>query len=420
MPFERAAEMLADFTKVVVSEPTARRQTEAAGAAYVAIQTAEAERIEQELPPSPAGPEKQLLSVDGCMVPLVHGEWVEVKTVAIGVVEKPVWEQGEWVVHTRELSYFSRLAEAETFGRLALVETHRRGVEKAGKVAAVANGAEWEQGFIDLHRHDAVRILDFTHAKDHIKGMGEAVWGEETPEVQAWLPGVLHRLKHDGPAEVLAELTALTQTHPGLPLLAEHLAYLQKREGHMQYPTYQAAGLPIGSGAVESGEKVVIEGRLAGAGMHWARPHVDPMAALRNVVCSDRWDEAWPQIESYWRWSDAQGRLRRQQQHRAAKVAALEAASESALPASQPSTLTAPPPSNVPALAIPAILLARLAARNEQQSLQSMAVTTIPQVCAEQNGEKEPYRPPLDHPWRRPFLRRPKWKSSTATPPAKL
>jgi hypothetical protein len=44
MPFERAAEMLADFTKVVVSEPTARRQTEEAGAAYVAIQTAEVER----------------------------------------------------------------------------------------------------------------------------------------------------------------------------------------------------------------------------------------------------------------------------------------------------------------------------------------------------------------------------------------
>ena len=30
--------------------------------------------------------------------------------------------------------------------------------------------------------------------------------------------------------------------------------------------------------------------------MHWARPHVDPMLALRNIVCSDRWDEAWPQI----------------------------------------------------------------------------------------------------------------------------
>jgi hypothetical protein len=30
--------------------------------------------------------------------------------------------------------------------------------------------------------------------------------------------------------------------------------------------------------------------------MHWARDHVNPMVALRNIVCSDRWEEAWPQI----------------------------------------------------------------------------------------------------------------------------
>jgi len=420
MPFERASEMLADFTKVVVSEPTARRQTEEAGAAYVAIQTAEVERIEQELPPSPPGPEKQLLSVDGCMVPLVHGEWVEVKTVAIGVVEKPVLEKGEWVVHTRELSYFSRLADAESFGRLALVETHRRGVEKAGKVAAVANGAEWEQGFIDLHRHDAVRILDFTHAKDHIKGMGEAVWGEETPEVKAWLPGELHRLKHNGPAGVLAELAVLTQAHPGLPLLAEHLAYLQKREGHMQYPTYQAEGLPIGSGAVESGEKVVIEARLAGAGMHWARPHVDPMSALRNVVCSDRWEEAWPQIADYLRCEAVQRRFSLQEKHRAAKVMALQTAQGAALAAPQPIVLTASSPAKGPTGVIAAPILARLASRYGKDGPEALAGTALPPTCVARNEDKVPYHPSPDHPWRRPFLKRPKWKSSDSSPPAKL
>ena len=90
--FKKAEELWADFTRVAVSEPTARRQTEEAGAAYVAVQTVEVERIEKELPASPEGPEKQLLSVDGCMVPLVQGEWAEVKTAAIGVIEKPVLE----------------------------------------------------------------------------------------------------------------------------------------------------------------------------------------------------------------------------------------------------------------------------------------------------------------------------------------
>ena len=36
---------------------------------------------------------------------------------------------------------------------------------------------------------------------------------------------------------------------------------MQKREAHMQYPTYQATGWPIGSGNVESANKGVVEAR---------------------------------------------------------------------------------------------------------------------------------------------------------------
>ena len=47
---------------------------------------------------------------------------------------------------------------------------------------------------------------------------------------------------------------------------------------------------------MESGNKLVVEARLKGGGMHWARPHVNPMLGLRNIVCSDRWAGEWPRI----------------------------------------------------------------------------------------------------------------------------
>ena len=74
------------------------------------------------------------------------------------------------------------------------------------------------------------------------------------------------------------------------------LEYLEKRREQIKYADFQAMGYPIGSGAVESANKLVVEARLKGSGMHWDRGHVNPMVALRNIVCSDRWDEAWPQI----------------------------------------------------------------------------------------------------------------------------
>ena len=152
-----------------VSEATARRITEQWGAAYVNVQTAAVEELERTLPRPSAGPTRQLLSVDGAFVPLVGGEWTEVKTLALGVIAEPVLERGERVVYTRELSYFSRHSEAHAFTRLALVETHRRGVETAQRVCAVTDGAEWLQGFIDFHRSDAVRILDFPHAAEYVQ-----------------------------------------------------------------------------------------------------------------------------------------------------------------------------------------------------------------------------------------------------------
>ena len=158
------------------------------------------------------------------MVPLVGGEWAEVKTLVLGEIQAPVKKKGQVAVHTAALSYFSvLLTDATTFGRLALVETHRRGVENAHLVAAVTDGAEWEQGFIDFHRPDAVRILDFAHAAEHLSAVGEAIWGQGTPATAQWFEQQLAVLKQQGPGPMLAELHALQQTHPSFGRIDQHL-----------------------------------------------------------------------------------------------------------------------------------------------------------------------------------------------------
>ena len=307
MPFAKAAALLQRLRGTSVSRPTAERVTEAAGAAYVAWQTAEVARLEWEAPAAPAGPAKLFMSVDGAQVPLVGGEWGEVKTLVLGVVQPPQVVKGETVVRTAEHSYFSRMSDSEVFTRVALVETQRRGVETAGAVGFVTDGSEWLPKFADYHRHDAVRILDFPHAGEHLAAVGQAGLGEGSSAAQSWLETQLHALKHQGPPTVLAEVQRLVATQPAESAAAGHLAYLEKREAQMRYPEFLAAGWPIGDGAVESANKLVVEARLKGSGMHWSRTQVNPMLALRNIVCHDRWDEAWSQIVQT---------LRQQAQHR--------------------------------------------------------------------------------------------------------
>ena len=82
--FAKASRELAWFTGTLVHPDTARRRTEQAGALLVGYETAQAARILQELPASPCSPDRLVLSVDGALVPLVHGQWTEVRTLAGG------------------------------------------------------------------------------------------------------------------------------------------------------------------------------------------------------------------------------------------------------------------------------------------------------------------------------------------------
>ena len=146
----------------------------------------------------------------------------------------------------------------------------------------------------------------------------------------------------DGDAEAEAEAAARA---PGA-VIAHSLESLEKRLTQMQYAPFAAQGSARGSGSVESANKLVVEARLKGAGLRWARAHVNPLVALRTVACSDRGAEAWPQrpqSTAHWR---AQGWRRRRDRTAARRQAAAAAASHRE-PAPPP--VTAPPrPAPVP------------------------------------------------------------------------
>jgi hypothetical protein len=314
MSFEHAGELLEELLGIQVSATSTRRYTYQTGQAALAVQQAEEDRIREDLPEPPKGAERQVISADGAFVPLVGGEWAEVKTLVVAEIVQT--EEGE--ADTNKGSSFSRLANVETFSQHALVELHQRGVEQADAVCAVMDGAEWLQGFTDDHCPKAVRILDFAHAAEYVSAIGQLATeaGDELPP--KWLEERLHSLKHEGPKPVLTQLRTLQAQHPSVALLSEKLAYLEKREAHMQYPTYQEAGWPIGSGMVESANKLIVEARLKGAGMHWGRQQVNPMLVLRNAVCNQRWQETWHASTT----QRQHERVRRRQEHRQQRLTA--------------------------------------------------------------------------------------------------
>ena len=347
------------------------------------------------------------------MVPLLHGEWTEVKTLAIGTSEGAIkgaigTSEGasdepapEGEAHARDLSYFSRMADHQSFGRLAAVETHRRGTETVGKVCAVVDRAEWQQGFIDLHRPDAVRILDWCHGAEHLAKADQAAFGAGTAAASEWL-GVqlhqLHQLKQGEPEEALRSLRALCRdmaegqgTDDGaFKTVKGSLEYLEKRREQIRYAEFRAQGYPIGSGAVESANKLVVEGRLKGSGMHWAREHVNPMVALRTVVCNGRWEEVWPRI-SRRLGKRSQARCRRQNLDRNPEKLPVKRGAPQAENMTMPgeaATGSAGTPASLPSQPLP--FPPNLGGQPKANSAKARETRA--------NGHRQPT---ADHPWRR-------------------
>jgi hypothetical protein len=368
LPFREAAEEVWYSCHIRIGEATLRRITHRHGAAAAALVCQEVEMLERDAPEALAYPQQLLLSADGAFVQLTTGEWREVKSVVVGEFTTE-YDPQSWTaqVKTTNLSYFSRSGGVRDFERAALAELYRRGLENAQTVVAVNDGAEWIQSFLDYHSPRAVRILDFAHAASYVAQAGKAAWGEESETFQGWFAAACHRLKHQPPQETLANLRLLqpkTKNDEQSALIDSALHYLQRRLPMLDYAHFRQRGYPIGSGCVESGHKVVVQRRLKGAGMRWAAQHLDPMLALRNLVCNGRWEEGWQQIVLF-----------QQEQQLTKKLRAAEARQ--------------PPPSEP-------ITFARLQAAG-------LLPEDDPSDASPAPTAKNPWRPAPDHPWRRPF-----------------
>ncbi len=314
MPFDKAAEMVGAILSVQTNEETARQLTERMGACMEAAQTAEVDTpCPQESKEGPV-PQRCVISSDGAMVSLTKKQWAEVRTLAIGEPHEKFNANGEREIHVGKLSYFSRLADASSFIDLAEVEIRRRKVREAKEVCAVMDGADWCQSLTDRHRPDAVRILDFPHAAEHISLLLESLERAKIRFPPQVLERCLHILKHRGPSPLLRMADRLLKTASQQEGESCHLGYLRRREALMQYPQFRQQSWPIGSGMVESANKNVVEARLKGTGMHWERKNVNPMLALRTAVCNSRWQEMWQKAVLQHQRQQAQARSYRVEQ----------------------------------------------------------------------------------------------------------
>jgi hypothetical protein len=190
----------------------------------------------------------------------------------------------------------------EAVGRALRRAGRRLGVARADEVLAIVDGAPWIRSQLQQWRNCDRIGLDFYHFSEHVAAASTACFGEQTAEAAAWREHVLHVALHEGPDEVLDEITRQRnqiRARTKREALRRLRAYVGERVAMMDYPTCRARGWDIGSGPTEAQCKTMTA-RLKGSGMRWDPPNADAMLALTALANSDEWAAYWHSQDAQW------------------------------------------------------------------------------------------------------------------------
>ena len=298
--YERAAASYAALTGVVIGASTLQRLVGEYGLALVEQQAQEAQAMVQ-VPKDEAEvvwrqvpePDSEVMAVssDGVLVHIRDEGWKEVKAVSISAVTAEVNpETGEQEVVLSRHSYRAGLWDAPTFGTHHWAEACRRGLEKAKTIVCVSDGAAWIWAIVFMCFAVRVEILDWWHAVTRLWDV--ANHRLETGAAAAWVQAQKAALAHSHLREVLHQIRLLyPRTQPLPEVVRQAVGYFFHNCHRMDYAAYRQAGLPIGSGTIESACKTVVQARMKQAGMRWSRNGAQAMLALRCLLLSDRWHE---------------------------------------------------------------------------------------------------------------------------------
>jgi hypothetical protein len=220
-----------------------------------------------------------------------HTDWVEPKLLTIQFLDR----NGKLCKEIPPI-YDATLGNIENFYDLLYLYLQELDLENAGRIVFCADGAPclWKripELMAKLNITEWHEALDYTHAKQNLhkivemlprafasrqkkifKGWKDLMWHGEFEELRSNIDKIFSKRKKRKQA------------------LKKFDNYFAGNKDRMQYSLFKDQNIPIGSGAVESAIRRVINLRIKGAGIFWTAEMAEVMLFLRSQFLCGRWD----------------------------------------------------------------------------------------------------------------------------------
>ena len=167
----------------------------------------------------------------------------------------------------------------------------------------ISDGAQGIRSLRERCFPDAVFILDWAHATEHLHLVAIAAYGPG-PKADAWFEKQKDRLWRGRADLVIRNIDRLCRKVGKPPkraaendprrILANNLEYFRTNRDAIDYPTFRKNGWPIGSGIVEATIKQIGR-RVKGTDKHWSMPGAEQiLQVVAQLIADDHsWDDFW-------------------------------------------------------------------------------------------------------------------------------
>ncbi len=311
--YEKSPEWLRAYLLFDIAENTIRSETEQMGALQaeqeaVLIQQSQDEAYLQARQRNPGRvPPRLYGSMDAAKVrieprakkgeqPAEHEDWRDMKVLCWFETEtvspsqrsarqRKKVDREQIPLRAKDLRYFCDITDADDFGRLLWATGCRLNADLCPELIFLGDGAVWIWNLVSQYYPNAIQIVDWYHAEEHLEGVATAAFADQAERIR-WLEAASQALWDGQVEQVISACETLASACTEARKAAN---YFYNHAERMRYDHFRAAGYMIGSGTVESACKQIVSHRLKLPGAQWTVTGAVQTAKARAAWLSGLW-----------------------------------------------------------------------------------------------------------------------------------
>jgi hypothetical protein len=203
-------------------------------------------------------------------------------------VRKSVNKKGESTSKILKKEYTSYVGSVQEFKKHLFSCALRNGYGEYKVTIIISDGAKWIRTMAEELFPDAILILDLFHLCENTYTYAKAIFRNDESRYVPWADDIIQKLKNGEKHEVLQILARLKNRKIPKGTVNLH-TYVINNFDRIDYKLYEEKGYYVGSGAIESGNKVVLQKRMKLAGMRWSETPAQHVLSLRAKYESGLW-----------------------------------------------------------------------------------------------------------------------------------